>query len=301
MRINEKISVLIPGTNDIPRYFSFKLKKEMYNERCEHLRPGKMVAISDVAGNFQVLCKLLRNTKVIDENFHWIFGDNHLVIIGDCFSQDKEFMECLWLIYSLEEKAKREGGYVHFVLGNHEIMNFNGDWRHLHPRYAKRKSGSSTALYDGNNELWRWLCTKNVIEKVGDILFVHAGIANELLQLGLSVSQINSLAKLYYTRTNERNTDPIISIIYDTATSPFWYDGYYLGVTSEEQVDATLKHFGVNTIVTGHTMISKIDTFYNGKVVNINTDHTSNSSEALLISKHRYYRITINGTKERIK
>ncbi len=46
--------------------------------------------------------------------------------------------ECLWLIYSLEEKAKAAGGYVHFILGNHEIMNMQGDFRYVQDKYRSK-------------------------------------------------------------------------------------------------------------------------------------------------------------------
>ncbi len=51
------------------------------------------------------------------------------------FDRGEQVTECLWLIYSLEEKAKAVGGYVHFVLGNHEIMNLQGDFRYVQEKY----------------------------------------------------------------------------------------------------------------------------------------------------------------------
>ena len=45
--------------------------------------------------------------------------------------------EVLWLIYSLEEKAKAAGGYVHYILGNHEIMNMSNDLRYVQNRYMR--------------------------------------------------------------------------------------------------------------------------------------------------------------------
>jgi len=299
MLIKAKIALQIPHKAE--RYFSFLLRQDLANEPSQYRRPKKILAVSDIEGNFHSFVRLLIKAKVVNKYLQWTFEDNHLVVAGDCFDRGEQVTECLWLIYSLEEKARKEGGYVHFILGNHEIMNMNGDWRYVHPKYAERKKGSTTALYDGNNELWKWLCTKNIIEKIDDILFVHAGIANELVQLRLSVSEINKLARPYYTRSGETFADPVVSLLYGGDTSPFWYRGYYLGTASEEQVDATLKHFGVKTIITGHTLIGQVDSFFNGKVININTDHASGNSEALLIRKDEFYRVTTEGKRERIK
>ena len=45
--------------------------------------------------------------------------------------------EVLWLIYSLEEKAKAAGGYVHYILGNHEIMNMSDELDYVQERYIQ--------------------------------------------------------------------------------------------------------------------------------------------------------------------
>lgn len=301
MRTRSKISLAMPGEEDAKRYFSFKLKQNTANERSEYPRPKKLFVVSDIEGNFRTLCKLLFKARVIDRSLHWVFEDGHLVVLGDCFDRGEEVTECLWLIYSLEEKARKAGGDIHFILGNHEIMNMNGDWRYVHPKYAERKSGNSTALYSGNNELWRWLGTKNIVEKSGDILFVHGGIAPELVQNNLSVKEINDLARRYYSNINEAINVPMASLLFDSNTSPFWYRGYYIGTALEEQIDSALRHFGVKTIVTGHTVLNQVTTFFNGKVININTDHASGNSQGLLISKDRFYRLTVVGNKDRIK
>lgn len=300
MKLKIDLQIPHPARND--KYFSLRLKQELSNERVEYKRPEKIFVVSDIEGNFRPFCKLLIKAGVIDKNLHWAFDDNHLVIVGDCFDRGEEVTECLWLIYSLEDKARRYGGYVHFILGNHEIMNMNGDWRYVHPKYAIRSNaGRMTALYDGNNELWRWLCTKNIIEKIGEILFVHAGIANELVQQQLSIYDINRLARPYYTRAAETFSDPLLALLYSNDTSPFWYRGYYIGTASENQINATLSHFNVNTIITGHTLIGQVDSFYNGKVINVNTDHTSGNSEGLMIRKNNFYRVPMKGKGEQIK
>lgn len=301
MRDTPKIVVERPDASRAGRSFSFRVKNYIDNENSEYKSPKKIFVISDIEGKFRSLCNMLIKARIIDKRFNWIFENSHLVIVGDCFDRGEEVTECLWLIYSLEEKAKKEGGYVHFILGNHEIMNMNGDWRYVHPKYAERKAGAGTALYNGNIELWRWLCTKNIIEKIGDNLFVHAGIAREILKLDLSVSQINKLVRPFYTRALEAAADPVLSLLFDVNTSPFWYRGYYLGTASQEQVDATLQHFNVKTIITGHTITRKIDSFYNGKVINVNTDHAAGNTEGLLIKGSRFVRITLSGQKEKIK
>lgn len=296
-----KIAISVTSLDKPGQYLSFRLKKDLENEMSEHRDYTRMFVVSDIEGNFKSFRNLLIKSGVIDKQYRWTFGDNRLVIVGDCFDRGEEVSECLWMIYLLEEKARKEGGYVHFILGNHEIMNMNGDWRYMHPKYAVRKNGDATAIYEGNYQLWRWLCTKNIIEKIGDILFVHGGIANELIQLNLSVKEINELARPFYTKSSQVFANPVLSLLFHHNTSPFWHRGYYLGTCSEEEIDMTLAHFKVSAIVTGHTLIGKVDGFFNNKVFNVNTDHSSGNSEGLLIRKGKFYRMPLKGKKEKIK
>src|SRR5688500_1528714 len=99
--INFLVNTYEPGKN-----FSVKLKSKHINERAESGRVKKMLVISDIEGNFAALRKLLQGNNVIDENFNWVFDKGHLVFIGDFVDRGTMVTEVLWLIYSLEEKAK---------------------------------------------------------------------------------------------------------------------------------------------------------------------------------------------------
>lgn len=299
-----KIALRVPSTHHDDRFFSFRLKQEMHNEPSEFQQPRRIFVISDIEGNFKSFCTLLIKCGVVNKYLKWIFNDGHLVIVGDCLDRGEHVIECLWLIYSLEEQARRKGGYVHFILGNHEIMNLNGDWRYVHPKYATTASSAAspiTALYYGNSELWCWLCTKNIIEKIGSILFVHGGIPPLLNELPFSISDINKLAQRHYTVSEQSFTNPLLSIIFNSQDSPFWYRGYYNGTATQAIIDATLKKFSVSTIVTGHTITEQIASYFDGKVINVNTDHANGKSEGLLIERNKYYRITMNNKPQKIK
>src|SRR6476469_8027996 len=123
--------VLNVATDKAGKFFQVKLKKDLQIENSETPKVNKLFILSDIEGNFGSLRKLLVAGKVIDEDFNWTFGNGHLVLVGDFFDRGLHVTEVLWLIYSLEDKAKAAGGYVHFVLGNHEIMNLGGDLRYV--------------------------------------------------------------------------------------------------------------------------------------------------------------------------
>ena len=290
-------------TDKVDKTFSVQLKNKLQVEKSEYKMPGKLVAISDIEGNFEAFRNLLQNCGVIDTSFNWTFGDGELVLVGDFFDRGIEVTEVLWLIYSLEEKAKAAGGYVHFILGNHEIMNLSGDLRYLPSKYVQDaeilNENYSFGLLGKNSELGRWLNTKNIIEKIGDLLFVHGGISVEMNRMNVSLTRINELARPYYMDHQYIYNDQRIAVIFGE-TGPLWYRGYYKGnpLASIDQIDNTLEVFNVKHIITGHSIIADtISVLHDGKLINLDVHHAVGNSEALFIEGDKEFRITKNGEK----
>lgn len=298
------IALQLPYSDDQDRYFALRLKRELQNEPAEYGDVRKIFVISDLQGNFRALRRLLVKNRVIDQQYNWIFEDGHLVVLGNCFNYEEHITECLWLIYGLEENAIRAGGYVHYILGSQEVTHLNENWRQIYPRYANSEKSPHTpftVLYDGSNELWRWLLTKNIVERIGDSLFVHAGISAEVNRLDLSITGINEVMRPYYTMANNSFADSTLSIVFDKIKAPFWYQGYYQQADDEKQVDETLLQFGIKTIITGHTIVDHVTALFNGKVINVDTNHAAGVSEALLIKNNHFYRVDTAGNRERLK
>lgn len=300
-RFKIDLQVDYPGKPD--RYYSLRLKQALKNEPVAYAMPKRLFVIADIEGHFQPFCKQLLKRRIIDKYLQWTFGEGHLVILGDCFvDNDTQAAECLWFIYSLEEQARKEGGYVHFILGNHKILT--GEWRSSHPRYAEQKTNSRkpiTALYNGNTELWHWLQTKNVIEKIGPMLFVHGGIPPAVNSLPHSLAEINDLARANYSDRVSSFSDPAHALLFTAENSPFYYQGYYDGTATSEQVDATLAKFGVHTIITGHTLKPEATPYFDNKVISVNINPESINAEGLFMMRKRIYRITKEGRREKIK
>lgn len=279
--------------------FMVSIKRELAIYPSIHTGQKALVAISDIEGNFDPFTRLLKATGVVNENLEWSFGKGHLVLTGDFFDRGDMVTECLWLIYKLEQDAKETGGHVHFILGNHETMNLQGDMRYVHPKYyysAKALGRPLSKLYSEDTELGRWLRTKNTIEKIGNILFVHGGISNEVNDLGLNLDEINAKMRPHYDEYKRHENDTIQTLMW--GKGPLWFRGYYGEEPILETVDATLELFDVDHIVTGHTVVADtISTHYNGKVINIDTPHAKGMSEALLVEGDNFYRVDIEGNK----
>ena len=278
-------------------YFSFKLKQDLKNENFQYETPEKIIAISDIESNYKIFRDFLIVNKVIDENLNWIFGKGHLVLNGDFIDRSHFTTQVLWFIYRLEQEAKKNGGKVHYILGNHEIMNIQGDHR-----YAKRKYRNIAAvlglkqyqLYDTTTYLGKWLQTKNVVEKIGSYVFVHAGIAPELSSNQIKLSEMNQIARENYqiAYSPKQNESKKNQYILDSKTSPYWYRGYFQDDLQQDEIDKILTFYNCSQIIVGHTIRKEINRTYNNTL----KEHAASRTTRLL-TRRWFIKYTTNAMK----
>lgn len=320
--------ISISVNNDEKDKFEVYLKTDYAEEPEYYELPNKLIAISDIEGNFYALHSFLVNNKVIDSEYNWTFGNGHIVFNGDFFDRGESVTQTLWLIYSLEQKAEQYNGKVHFINGNHEVMNLQGDVSYSLHRYievAKQISQethwdkASKYLYSENSELGSWLRTKNVIEKIGPYIFVHGGLNSKLIEADLSIGDINKISKKYYGREFELNSDPMEEkLVVQSHNSPYWdrslatnavnklvffLNGASLKKTTSVELDSILAYYHAKKIVIGHSVVDNVSTDYDGKIIKIDVKHglkkNSRETQGLLIDNGIEYRV--NGLGERHK
>ena len=283
--------------------FSVPIKMGYSIEKSEYREPSRLFVLSDIEGQYDTLKQLLWKGGVMDKHFNWTFGKGHLVIVGDVFDRGDKVTETLWLIYDLEEKAKKAGGHVHYILGNHEVMNMNGDHRYVHPKYielARQSSLPYDTFYRAHTELGRWLRTKNVVEKIGNHLFMHGGLSPYVMRSGVSIDTINAIARRYYGTAEDSIPSPEYLVFSDYG--PMWYRGYFTAPkATPQQVDSTLQLYNAKKIIIGHTPVRQVSAFYGGKVINVDAPHASGGAEGLLIERKTYYRVPIRGARIPLK
>jgi hypothetical protein len=302
MLSSAKNNITLTVNTDVPgKTFSVKLKPALTNEKSEYNKVKKMLVLSDIEGNFTALRKLLQANHVIDDSLNWTFEKGHLVLVGDFVDRGTMVMEVLWFIYGLEEKAKAAGGYVHYILGNHEIMNMSNDLRYVQERYMQHAALMNKPymqLFGADAEIGRWLATKNVAERIGDILFMHAGISSYVNNLSIPLKELNDIVRPLYTDTMYDYKDQRLNVLYSDF-GPFWYRGYYTGnKATMAQVDSTLNFYRVDHITTGHTIVAnEIRSFYDGKLFDTDVHHADGHSEALLYDNGKFWRVNAAGEK----
>ncbi len=260
-------------------------------QATKHLTDYPIVAISDIHGQFGVFVNLLKAHNVIDDEMNWLFDKGSLVIVGDVMGRGAQVMECLWLIFKLEQQAVAAGGNVHFLLGNHELMVMNGNLNYLNKKYLYTSALMKTPYFNlvGMNTLMgQWLASKNVILQINDKLFVHGGLSQQAMSLGLSVEEINQIFKdkLYFKNQMEIESVPELATLY-FEEGPLWFRGYaYPYSFNKNGIDSVLTSLDINNIIVGHTTLPKIKGLYKNKIILIDSSiKLGKSGELLLIDE----------------
>lgn len=263
----------------MPRNFKVKLKQRITKAPVTYPEPENIFALSDIEGNFNVCINLLQQHGIIDTDMNWTFGKGHLVLIGDVFDRGNHVTELLWYLYKLEDLAKADGGMVHLIIGNHETMNMRGDLRYLNAKYTKldtllqQEQGMTyTELYGKDSELGSWLRAKNVIERIGNNIFVHGGISPELLDSGLSLEEITSHVMNAVEKTRDEYNE--FENLVMRSFGPLWYRGYFREIENGKPftgqvLEQTLSRFNAKYVVVGHNVVKKPIRMFNGRIVAI--------------------------------
>jgi hypothetical protein len=247
----------------------------------------RIVAVGDLHGDFDACIRILRSANVIDKDNAWIGGKTHLVQTGDILDRGVETRKLIDLLMSLEEQAKKAGGRVHVLLGNHEVMNIRGDLRYVSAgEYDTYKSSDAKDLQrklfeseatpeqreDSNYrgawekqhplgwvERWiafsqagaygKWLRRKNTIIRINGVLFLHGGISPKYVS-----SEIRDINEVVRGELLKPPADVRAGIVVDPE-GPFWYRGMAQAPESElaEHVDNVLSSFRVQHVVIAHT------------------------------------------------
>lgn len=115
----------------------------------------RIVAVGDLHGDYENYLATLESAGLIDRKGKWIGGAAHLVQTGDIPDRGPDSQKIIDHLTKLDKQARRKGGRVHDLMGNHEAMNVYGDLRYVHEgEYGAFVTRSSAALRDRYYELY---------------------------------------------------------------------------------------------------------------------------------------------------
>jgi len=105
---------------------------------------ARVVVFGDLHGDYAKFHDMLSEAGLIDGRDNWSGGRAHLVQVGDVPDRAPDTRRIVDLLMRLEPQARRAGGYVHALIGDHESMNMEGDLRYTTPgefaAFADRES-----------------------------------------------------------------------------------------------------------------------------------------------------------------
>jgi hypothetical protein len=267
---------------------------------------SKIAALSDIHGQHELFIRLLKVQSIIDGQEKWSWGDGHLVIVGDIFDRGPQVTETLWFLYKLEDQARAAGGYVHILLGNHELMVLRGDLRYLNPKYefvSDKLDISYDQLFNRNTVLGRWLRTKPLVVKINHFIFVHGGFHPDFLKLELSIEEVNDTFRQSLDHDQGIiDNDEILAFLYK-GNGPLWYRGYFSDKNEEElQIRPLLGKYGVDHIVVGHTSMDEVRSFHGGQVIAVDSSiKKGQSGEIFIWENDQIFRGTLSGQRFLLK
>jgi hypothetical protein len=263
----------------------------------------RIVAVGDVHGAYEPLVGILQAAGILDRRLRWAGGRAHLAQTGDILDRGPDSRKALDLLRRLEDDARRAGGTVHLLLGNHEVMRMLGDLRFVSPdEYGAFASATSdrtrqafvesaptnlrpqllkeTPLglvemriaFGREGEYGRWLRRLDVAVKINGILFLHGGISPATAQMDCNA--LNAAVRRDLTSELDKTRAAPLASLAAREDGPLWYRGL-----AEEpdafapQVDEILSKQKARAIVVGHTVApdGRIRTRFGGKIVQIDT------------------------------
>ncbi len=243
--------------------------------------PKRIVVIGDVHGAPAPLLALLTATGLADASGAWRGGRATLVQLGDVLDRGPGERAVLDLLRELQRGAKRGGGEVILLLGNHEIMSMHGDWRYASAEAIAGFGGAEArrAALSATGPDGRWLRSFPAIANVDGNVFVHGGVSPELAPLGVNgirrrvrkelglVDVERAKAVRSGALPADADLDALLALkppplelyaswLIANTQGPFWFRGYASWTDAEldAQLPGLLRALGAKRIVVGHSV-----------------------------------------------
>jgi hypothetical protein len=159
-------------------------------------------------------------------------------------------------VMRLEREARRAGGHVHALLGNHDLLPVAGRFERMtsSERRHYRKDD-----FRGDGPYAEWLRRRPTILKIGRTLFVHAGLDDWALDT--DPAQVNAQVRAWIAHHQGKGPKPPKEARWavDEDGGPLWTRAFRhrnrkpKDAPSKKTIRAILERLGAERIVLGHS------------------------------------------------
>jgi hypothetical protein len=273
-------------------------KKEwdnIYEQKCQDFNrlPSilppveRIIVLGDLHGDWEMTIESLKIAKLINNKLNWVGGNTVVVQLGDQIdrcrfvgipcnlpqaTKDDEASDMKILNYftKLHHQAQKKGGAVYSIIGNHELMNVNGDMRYVSFKniidFKNYKKPDGNIISDGmtarkwafspGNPIANFLgCTRQLSLIIGSNLFVHAGVLPKIAEK-YNIEDMNQILFLYL-KNKLKNPTEYKELLDSNDYSPIWNRIFGSIDKSKESCDLLMNPlkeiYKVGKIFIGHT------------------------------------------------
>lgn len=243
----------------------------------------RIVAIGDLHGDFDHTIAVLKKAQIINENLEWIGGKTILVQTGDEIDRGDGDRKIIDFFEKLKVLAQKDGGEVFPLLGNHEIMNaemdfrfvFDGGWSEFEEFSGQYSPNGSATLepksfgrafaFTPGGPYAKILSNRLSVLKIHDILFVHGGLLPHYAKMG--IDNLNAEVSNWLLGVSGKPK------WFEDDQNPFWTRKLSLNTTEKDcdLLKETLKITNSKFMVVSHTVQDEINSACEGQVYRIDT------------------------------
>jgi hypothetical protein len=177
----------------------------------EYEHNNRIVIIGDIHGDIRRFKDILIDAKIINKNIEWIAEPKNTIVVQmgdqiDSINRDRTLdewevlpdIEMIYFTNLLHKIALSKGGRVISLIGNHELMNTIGNYSYVSPK-SLNNNYKRQELFKPGGTLSAILSQRPLVVKIGQLLFCHAGLTLEHLNIlskyNKDVSYINTIWK----------------------------------------------------------------------------------------------------------
>ena len=239
----------------------------------EHdIAKSRIVIIGDIHGDIRRFKDILIDAKIINKNIEWIAEPKNTIVVQmgdqvDSINRDPSLeewevlpdVEMIYFTNLLHKIALSKGGRVISLIGNHELMNSIGNYSYVSSKSLNEDVRKRHDLFKPSGGLSVILSQRPIVVKIGKLLFCHAGLTMEHLNVltkhGKDISYINSIWKNFIKNGAVLVED---KEIFDTVI--LGNDGilWTRDLNDTGDVAKMLDSIGCHYMFVGHTVVDRV-------------------------------------------
>jgi len=172
------------------------------DDTSDHTNDQRVVSFSDWHGDYNHAFKGLLSLGLVDNQGQWSGGSTIMVHTGDVVDRGDDDIDLVLLLWRLQHEAQNSNGQVLLVLGNHELLNLQGDTRYVSV-YSKLKYVTRPEYLDGRDST-HWLQFEAKAQELDQFLS-HRKILHASYKFGLFDHSPKHLFAYYHEQIRKLN------------------------------------------------------------------------------------------------